>query len=172
LYLLTQRKNAISALELKLQLGVSYNTAWSLKHKLLQVMLERDANRQLTGVIEIDDAYWGGECHGKPPGRGSPNKTPFVAAFAKTHDGHPVALRMSVVAGFRKRELAAWTEKFVHPDSIVVSDALGCFRGAANVELEYFRWLNTILGNVKNALHGTDHKLSPQHLPRYLTEFC
>jgi len=32
-------------------------TAWSLKHKLLQVMLERDADRRLTGVIEIDDVY-------------------------------------------------------------------------------------------------------------------
>jgi len=59
LYLITQHKNAISALELKHQLGVSYKTAWSLKHKLLQVMLEREANRQLTGVIEIDDVCWG-----------------------------------------------------------------------------------------------------------------
>jgi hypothetical protein len=188
MYLLTQQKNAISALELKRQLGVSYNTAWSIKHKLMQTMLERDADRQLTGVIEIDDAYWGGECHGQTPGRGSPNKTPFVAALAKTFDGHPVALRLSVVDGFRKTELAAWTEQFVHPDSIVVSDGLSCFNGvaavgvehqpvvtgggAASMELEDFRWLNTVLGNVKNALHGTYHKVSPQHLPRYLAEFC
>jgi hypothetical protein len=188
LYLLTQQKNAISAMELMRQLGVSYNTAWSLKHKLLQTMLERDANRQLAGVIQIDDVYWGGECHGQTPGRGSPNKTPFVAALAKSLDGHPVALRLSVVAGFRKCEIAGWTEKFIHPDSIVVSDGLACFSGiaaagvehqpvvtgggAASVELEDFRWLNTILGNVKSALHGTYHKLSPQHLPRYLADFC
>jgi hypothetical protein len=52
LYLLTQQKNAISAMGLMRRLGVSYNPAWSLKHKLLQTMLERDANRQLPGVIE------------------------------------------------------------------------------------------------------------------------
>jgi transposase-like protein len=188
LYLLTQQKNAISALELKRQLGVSYATAWSVKHKLLQSMLERDANRQLTGVIEVDDVYWGGECHGQTPGRGSPNKTPFLAALGKSLDGHPLALRLDVVAGFRKRELTAWTEKFIHPDSIVLSDGLACFSGvaaagvehqpvvtgggAASVELEDLRWLNTIVGNVKNALHGTYHKVSPQHLPRYLAEFC
>jgi len=188
MYLLTQQKNGISALELKRQLGVSYPTAWSVKHKLLQVMLERDAKRQLTGVIEIDDVYWGGEYHGGTPGRGSPNKTPIVAALSKTFDGKPLALRLSVVEGFRKRELAAWTEKFVHPDSIVVSDGLGCFNGVAaagiehqpvvtgggpaSVEMEEFRWLNTVIGNVKNALHGTYHKVSPQHLPRYLAEFC
>jgi transposase-like protein len=92
MYLLTQQKNAISALELKRQLGVSYNTAWSLKHKLLQVMLERDADRQVTGVIESDDVYWGGECHVQTRGRRSPNKPPFVAALANAHEGHPVAL--------------------------------------------------------------------------------
>ena len=188
MYLLTQQKNGISALELKRQLGVSYQTAWSMKHKLLQVMLERDAQYRLSGVVEIDDVYWGGECHGQTPGRGSPNKTPFVAALSKSHDGHPMALRMDVVESFRKCELVAWTEKFLDPDCIAVSDGLGCFRGiaeagvehqavvtgggAASVELEDFRWLNTIIGNVKNALHGTYHKASPQHRPRYLAEFC
>jgi hypothetical protein len=34
------------------------------------------------------------------------------------------------------------------------------------VELGDFRWLNTILGNVKNALHGTYHHVSHQPLPR------
>jgi hypothetical protein len=167
MYLVTEQKNAISALELKRHLGVSYPTAWSLKHKLPQVMLERDADRQLTGVIEIDDVYWGGECHGQTPGRGSPNKTPFVAAVAKNHEGHPITLRLSVLAGLRKRELAAWAEKFIHPDSIVVSDGLACFRGiaaagiehqamvtgsgAAGVELPERKWVNTIVGNVKTA---------------------
>ncbi len=36
--LTTWQKNGISALELKRHLGVSYPTAWSLKHKLMQVM--------------------------------------------------------------------------------------------------------------------------------------
>ena len=29
--------------------------------------------------------------------------------------------------------------------------------GAVSVELEDFRWLNTILGNINNALQGTYH---------------
>jgi transposase-like protein len=121
MYLLTQQKNGVSALELKRHLGVSYNTVWRVKHKLPQAMLERDADRQLTGVIEIDDAYWGGECRGQAPGRGSPTKTPFVAAAATNLDGHPIALRLSVLVGFRKQELAAWAKKFLPPDCIVVS---------------------------------------------------
>ena len=42
IHLITQAKTGLSALSLKRQLGVSYNTAWSMKHKIMQVMKERD----------------------------------------------------------------------------------------------------------------------------------
>ena len=32
-------------------------------------------------------------------------------------------------------------------------------------------WVDTMLGNVKNAIHGTYHAIRPKHLPRYLAEF-
>ena len=38
-------------------------------------MQEREHHRELTGRVEIDDAYLGGERKGKP-GRGSPNEAP------------------------------------------------------------------------------------------------
>ena len=129
MYLLTQHKNGISALSLRRQLGVSPNTAWLLKHKLMQTMVERDEERPLGGHVQIDDAYWGGERHGGGRGRGSPGKTPFVAAVQCTPQGQPVAMRMDVVAGFRKTELAAWAQRYLMPGSAVVSDGLGCFPG-------------------------------------------
>jgi hypothetical protein len=60
-YLLTQAKTGLSALALKRQIGVSYNTAWSLKHKIMQAMKERDDRKLLNGIIQLDDVYWGGE---------------------------------------------------------------------------------------------------------------
>src|SRR5882762_3244400 len=39
MYLMMQSKNSIAALELMRYLGVSYKTAWLIKHKLMQVML-------------------------------------------------------------------------------------------------------------------------------------
>ncbi len=51
MFFLTQQKNGISALEFMRHLGVSYQTAWRVKHKLLQVMKERDDDRRLCGVI-------------------------------------------------------------------------------------------------------------------------
>ena len=45
MHLLTQSKNGLSALALKRDIGVSCNTAWSMKHKIMQAMKERDDSR-------------------------------------------------------------------------------------------------------------------------------
>ena len=44
--------------------------------------------------------------------------------------------------------------------------------GSASVTLEAFTWINTMIGNVKNSMHGSYHAISERHLPRYLAEFC
>ncbi len=74
MHLLTQSKNNVSALELGRHLGVSYKTAWLLKHKVMEVMRVREDSRQLSGRVEIDDAYLGGELSGGKAGRGCENK--------------------------------------------------------------------------------------------------
>jgi transposase-like protein len=87
IYHLTQSKQGMSSIELGHRLGVTQTTAWKIKHKLGQVMLERDAKKQLSGRIEIDDAYIGGERSGGKRGRGAAGKTPFVAAVETMPDG-------------------------------------------------------------------------------------
>jgi len=80
MYLLTQNKNNVSTLELRRMVGVSYPAAWRVKHKLMQVMCERESTIRLSGRVEIDDAYLGGEHPGGKVGRGSENKIPLIAA--------------------------------------------------------------------------------------------
>jgi transposase-like protein len=46
LYHLTQSKQGIFSLELGRRLGVTQTTAWTVKHKLKQVMMERDATKR------------------------------------------------------------------------------------------------------------------------------
>ena len=53
IYLMTQSKTNIAALAMKRQLGISWKSAWLLKHKLMEVMRQReaacvDADRKLT----------------------------------------------------------------------------------------------------------------------------
>ncbi|OJA04311.1 transposase [Halomonas sp. QHL1] len=43
--------------------------------------------------------------------------------------------------------------------------------GRASVENPEFNWVNTLLGNVKNAITGTYHAIRGQHALRYLAEF-
>ena len=187
MYLLTQTKNGISALELHRQLGVAYNTAWSLKHKLMQAMKERDDSQPLSGQLQLDDAYWGGERRGGKVGRGAPAKTPFVAAVETTEDGRPRKMRLTRVAGFRRAAIAQWAARHVQPESVVTSDGLGCFTGIQGAGCGHWyvvtgggpdsaktpelHWVNTLLGNVKRSIHGTYHAINPKHLPRYLAEF-
>jgi transposase-like protein len=80
IHLLTSTKTNMAALELKRHLGVSYRTAWRLKHKVMEAMMRREEPRQLNGFVQIDDAYLGGERNGGKPGRGSENKQAFVIA--------------------------------------------------------------------------------------------
>src|SRR4029077_2866650 len=74
-YHLTQSKGGISSIELGRRLGVTQTTAWKIKHKLMQAMMERDATKRLTGRIEIDDGYLGGGGDRGQRGRGSPRTT-------------------------------------------------------------------------------------------------
>ena len=67
--LLSQTKNGISALELGHKLEVNDNTAWLLKHKLMQAMRKRDQGHWLAGTVQVDDAYPGGEHPGGKRGR-------------------------------------------------------------------------------------------------------
>ena len=66
-------------------MGISYNAAWRIDSKLMQYgMMERDREHPLSGWIQLDDAYLGGERSGGKRGRGAPGKTPFVAAWRPT----------------------------------------------------------------------------------------
>jgi transposase-like protein len=186
MHLLTQAKNNVSALELKRHLGVSYPTAWLVKHKLMQVMLEREDSRQLTGRVEIDDAYLGGECRGGKPGRGSPNKVEFVAAVQTTESGEPVLVCLSK-RPFTRESIKAFAEKSLAAPATLVSDGLGCFTavkgtgilhephitggGAACAKHPSFLAVNTVLGNLKTALAGTYHAFGfDKYAHRYLAQ--
>ena len=129
---MTQTKQGISALELSRRLDVSYNTAWAMHHKLRQVMLERNQDKPLDGRIEMDDAYLGGERSGGKRGRGSPGKTPFVAAVETTEDGKAHRVKLRRVRRFTKKNIKKITRLIVRCGARVVTDGLGCFNGVAD----------------------------------------
>jgi len=187
MYLLTQSKNNVSALELTRMIGICYRSAWRLKHKITQVMQDSEDSRKLEDRIEVDDAYLGGERSGGKAGRGSENKIPFVAAVQTTKEGYPVYAVFSRVKTFSLEEIEQWATRRLKPKSTVISDGLNCFsavRTAGCYHVQYivgqsrkstqmtcFAWVNTVLGNLKTAISGTYHAFNfKKYACRYLAE--
>src|SRR5947209_475655 len=187
MYHLTQSKQGISSVALGRRLGVTQTTAWKIKHKLAQVMMERDASKQLSGRVELDDAYLGGERTGGKRGRGAPGKTPFVAAVETTPEGKPVRLKLRRVTSFCNHAISGFAKRSLDPACAVVSDGLACFgavkeagcqhqvtktgSGPAAAQVPAFKWINTALGNIKADIVGTYRASHEKHVPRYLAEF-
>ena len=187
MYHLTQSKQGISSIELGRRLGVTQTTAWKIKHKLAQVMMERDATKPLSGRVEIDDAYLGGERSGGKRGRGAPGKTPFVAAVETTPEGKPVRLKLRRVsrllqpracrispsgASIRsaRSSAMAWLVSVPSPKPGARIRSIKTGSGAA-AAAPPFKWVNTALGNIKAAIVGTYRAIDQKHVPRYLAEF-
>ncbi len=184
IYLVSQAKNGVAALELARQLGVCYRTAWLIKHKVMSAMADRERSRRLDGEVQIDDAYLGGERAGGPGQPQWRNKVPFIAAVS-LHQGRPRYLRLDVVSSFRRSVVHTWAQQALAPGTHVVSDGLTAFTGVGWAGLTHdaivtgsgrkgaqqprLRWVNTILGNLKTALSGTHHAVDfPKYGARYL----
>jgi hypothetical protein len=188
MYFLTQNKNNVSALELRRLLGISYPAAWRMKHKLMQVMFERERTTKLSHRVEVDDAYLGGENPGGKSGRGSENKVPFIAAIQTNNQNNPLYAVFARVGAFTHAEIKAWATTSLVPATTVVSDGLWCFQAVTEVgctqqrevvgkkrkstDMECFTWVNTILGNLKTAIGGTYHAFDfEKYAHRYLGEY-
>lgn len=188
IYLVSQAKTGLSALALKRQLGVSYPTAWLVHHKLMQAMTEREDRYTLSGKVQVDDAYLGGERIGGKVGRGSENKVAFVAAVSLTDEGHPLRVKLSPVPGFKLKAIADWACKCLDAGSTVYSDGLACFSAVTQAgcthestvvagrkpkDVPELQWINTVLGNLKTSLSGSYHSFGfRKYAAQYLGTFA
>ena len=188
IYLLSQAKTGLSALALMRHLGVSYPTAWLLHHKINRAMAQREDVHRLHGAVQLDDAYLGGERTGGKSGRGSENKVPFVAAVAVDPGGRPTYMKLHLVTGFTSDAISKWAKATLVPGTLVRSDGLGCFAAVADAgcvhaptvvgalkpkDLPEFKWVNTMLGNLKTTLAGAFHSLKySKYAQQYLGAFA
>ena len=186
MHLLTKDKQGISALQLMRELDVCYETAWTVKQKLMAVMEERSQGKKLETSAVADDAYIGGKQSGKR-GRGSENKVPFVAAASLTADGQPDQIKLRVVAGFNKNSIKDWAQANLAQGLHLYTDGTPAFSAVKEAGIQHsatsmrqdltqqdqgcFLWINTLLGNLKTALAGTYHSIEEKYFSRYLAEF-
>lgn len=188
IYLISQAKTGLSSLALKRQLGVSYPTAWLMHQKINQAMAQRDSTHRLSGSVQLDDAYLGGERVGGKAGRGSENKVPFVAAVSLNEKGHPMYLKLNLVSTFSLEAIRKWAQANLAPQTLVRSDGLACFAAVSDAQclhmpmvvgslkprdLPEFKWINTVLGNLKTTLAGAFHSMNyRKYAAGYLAAFA
>ena len=92
------------------------------------------------------------------------------------------------MAAFSYEDIALWACRSLMPGSLVLSDGLGCFAGveaaqclhaptvvgrAKPRDLPDFRWVNTVLGNLKRTINGAYHSLKfRKYADSYLAGFA
>lgn len=154
------------------------------------VMFEQERDRRLEGVVQVDDAFLGGERTDGKRGRGSENKVPLIAAVQTTADGQAIYARLDVLPDWKMTTVARWALKALMPSTHVVSDGLSSFvavksaacshepvihntgTAKANVQRAHFKAINTLLCNFKMWMNATFRGFKAGHYaPRYLAEF-
>ena len=182
IYLVVHDKRGRSALSLADLLQLNYRTAWRLLHKIRHAMKERDANYKLSGMIEMDDAYFGSPRAGTD-GRGT-SKAKVSVAVKTDEKGNPVYIRMNVMEAVTSKELLRIAEACIVPGSTVLSDGLYAYRKLnenynhtgkekSSAGEGFLKWVHIVISNAKSFVLGTYHGgLGQDHLQAYLDEFC
>jgi len=182
IYLVGTDKRGCSATLLKRLLGVHYQTAWLMVHKIRAAFKERDTRYMLDNIIEMDDAFFGGSAAGKR-GRGAENKTQVIVSVENCGNRAGFA-KMTVVESVDAPSVEACAQKAARQGSTIRTDGYSSYRVLGKQFMHdgkkvcprdvhiLLPWVHTLIGNAKAFLRGTYHGVSHKHLQRYLDEFC
>lgn len=172
------QKNGASAKGVQriLELG-SYKTAWAWMHKLRRAMV-RPGRDRLSGKVEVDETYIGGEKPGKR-GRGADGKALVAIAVEDKAEKKIGRIRMSVIPDASSDSLTSFAQQCVEKGSTVRTDD---WPGYSN--LRSFGYFHEVVKStdlkiahlgvslLKRWLLGTHQgAVSHEHLNYYLDEF-
>ena len=186
MWYVTSQKNGASALGLQRVLGLgSYQTAWTLLHKLRRAMV-RPGRDRLSGRVEVDETFLGGVSEG-PRGRGSEGKA--LVVIAAQEDGKGIGrIRLARIADASANSLRGFIKQAIAPGTILHTDGWDGYAGIADqgyghevsvlrgkgkeAAIELLPRVHLVASLVKRWLMGTHQgSVSFQHLDYYLDEF-
>jgi transposase-like protein/Zn ribbon nucleic-acid-binding protein len=124
---ITTQKNGASAKGLQQVLGLkSYQTAWAWLHKVRRAMVT-PGRTKLSGIVEIDEMYFGGNKDEKQ-GRGGENKTLVVIAV-EVKGNQLGRVRICVIEDASAKSLHGFVTANVEAGSTIITDAWVGFNG-------------------------------------------
>jgi transposase-like protein len=185
MWLVTAEKNGISAMGLQRELGFSrYETAWTWLHKLRRAMV-RPGRDRLSGVVEVDETYVGGDAEG-PRGRGSEKKFIVVVAAEEKPEGIG-RIRLRRIPDAFSKSLLWFVQDVVEAGATIRTDGwagynrlskLGYKHDAVNLSrseelaVELLPHVHRVASLLKRWLLGTHQGIvGEKHLDYYLDEF-
>ena len=183
IYSMATDKRGYSAVQCSKDIEVSYPTAWLMLHKIREAMEKRDESYNLSGIVEMDEAYFGGSGKGGKRGRGT-DKTKVLVGLSIDNGNRPKFAKMEVIPDLKGTTITEFAERNISPGSRISSDAYRSYNAlnekyqhtakkyAPTEDTEHLKWLHVLLSNAKAYIQGTFHGLDEKHLQRYLNEFC
>jgi transposase-like protein len=184
---ITGHKYGANALNVQRMLGLkSYTTAWAWLHKFRRAMVRPDRDR-LSGIVEVDEAYVGGE---EPGARGRYTETKAIVAVAVEILGEDTRLgrvRMRRIPDVSAKPLQSFVGQAVAPGSSVLTDGWSAYSGLPHLGYDHvvinqsaspspahvlLPGVHRVASLVKRWLLGTyQGAVSNEHLDYYLDEF-
>jgi transposase-like protein len=193
IYRMSHDKKGISAMQLSKEIGVGYRTAWVMQHKIRKAMEDRDQGYKLSGLVEVDEGYVGGQEHGEArKGRGAKTKSVVAVAVEHSAPGQPGRTpipgfaALSVLPNAGSKSLDGFLKDKIESGSHVLTDGWNGYwhveqNGFMHTATELskqdqpahklFPWVHITLSNLKRFLLGTHHTVENKHLKRYVAEF-
>jgi hypothetical protein len=128
-WLFASQKDGVSALSLQRALEIgSYPTAWAMLHRLCSVLV-RPGRDRLTGTVEVDETFIGGEEPGLRGGRAKGKKS-LVGVAVEVHRPRGYGrVRMAMLADASAASLHRFVTDNVEPGATVITDAWQGYRG-------------------------------------------
>lgn len=180
MFLISNSKNGVSAMELQRQLGVTYKTAWRMNHQIRKLM--QSVGGRMSGICEADETYIGGIRRGGKRGRGSENKTPVIGVLERggnvqakvAENVKTVTVMPNILANVEKGATVCTDELWSYNP---LTKAGYKHQRVGHGAREYVRGnvhTNSIEGfwsQLKRSINGTFHHVSRQHLQKYVNEF-
>src|SRR5262249_49814778 len=130
-WMVATAKDGISALSLQRALEIgSYPTAWAMLHRLRSVLV-RPGRDRLSGTVEVDETYLGGEEPGLRGGRAAGKKVLTAIAVEVKEPKGIGRCRMALLADGSSASLHPFGAGHGGPGAPVITDAWMGYHGLA-----------------------------------------
>ena len=184
-YLMATNLKGISSMKLHRELDITQKSAWHLAHRLRK-MLTATGVAPMAGPVEADETFVGGKAknmravkRNRLTGRGGVDKM----AVAGVKDRATNRVSAAVVERLDGSTLKGFVGDRAAPDAAVYTDEATTYNGLANRASvthslgEYVRGqihingMESFWSMFKRGYVGVYHRMSPEHLARYVAEF-